>query len=227
MDDHAADVVRVAEAEVQPRLAAVERLVHAVAPRGGLAVVGLARAHVDDRGVGGRDGDVPDRRDVLVVEDGLEGHAVVDRLPEAPRGRRHVEGRRPSLHHREVVDAAAHDGGADAPELQALEDVRGKAGRRRRSGGRLGGPRGRGVAGGSDRHRDRDDEGAGRAREHRVSPSDVPRGRRGWAAEGEAIRAAPASQGGGRSPAPAWDAVSAPPGRLRAGGRHGPGSVRP
>jgi hypothetical protein len=107
VDDDAADVMAVGEAEVDPGLAAVDGAEDAVAPRGRLAVVGLARAHVEDGGVGGGDRDVPDAGGLLVVEDGLEGGAVVLRLPQAAGRRSHVEGRRPGLDDGEIVDASA------------------------------------------------------------------------------------------------------------------------
>ena len=88
--------------------------------------------HTIDR-VGRRHRDVADRRDLLVVEDGLAGGAVVHRLPDAARGGAHVEGGGPALHDREVVDAAAHDRGADVAEGEPAEQVR--RGRRWRAGG--------------------------------------------------------------------------------------------
>ena len=121
---HAADVVRLREAHVLPGLAAVERLVDAVAPGGRLAVVGLAGPRVEDLRVRGCDREVADRGHELVVEDRLERGPVVRRLQDPARGGADVERRRVRLDDREVVDAPAHDRGADAAELEALQVLR-------------------------------------------------------------------------------------------------------
>ena len=69
--------LRGAEAHVDVGLAAVGRLVDAVAPRRALAVVRLAGADPDEVGVVLRDGDVADRHQALVLELRLERRAVV------------------------------------------------------------------------------------------------------------------------------------------------------
>ena len=122
MDDDAADVVGLLEAEVRPGGAGVHRLVDAIAPRGALAIVGLAGADVEDRRIGGREGEVADGGIGLVVEDGLPGIAAVDGLEDSAGGGADVDDARIGFDDGEVVDASAHGGGADAAEFQVLEN---------------------------------------------------------------------------------------------------------
>ena len=115
----------VGEAHVLPGLAAVGRLVDAVAPRAALAVVVLAAADPDGVGVVRVDRDVADRHRVVeIVEQHFPGGAVVHRLPQAAGGGADVEHRGIGLEHREVVDAAAHRRGTDVAELQAGKRIR-------------------------------------------------------------------------------------------------------
>ena len=88
MDDDAADVVGLLEAQMRPGGAAIHRLVDAIAPGGALAIVGLAGAHVEDGGVGRREREVADGGVGLIVEDGLPGDAAVDGLEDAAARRR-------------------------------------------------------------------------------------------------------------------------------------------
>ena len=103
---------------VPPRAASVGGAVDPVAPRRTLPVLRLAAPHPNHVGVGGRHGHVSDRGGRLVVEDRLEGGAVVDGLPHAPGRGAHIEGGRVGLHHGQVGNAAAHDGGPDVAPLQ-------------------------------------------------------------------------------------------------------------
>ena len=95
------------QAHVRPGLAAVGRLVDAVADRRRVARPGLAGADPDVLPVRRVDRDRADRLDRLLVEDGLEGRAAVDRLPHAARGGADEE-------RRLAVDVVAGDG-RDAP----------------------------------------------------------------------------------------------------------------
>ena len=83
IDDDAIDVARGAETHVGVGLAAVGRLVDAVAPRRALAVVRLAGADPDEIGIGLRDRHVADRHQALVLELRLERRAVVRGFPHA------------------------------------------------------------------------------------------------------------------------------------------------
>ena len=103
------------------RLAAVGRLVDAVAPRRALAVVRLAGADPDEIGIALRDRDVADRHQPLVLELGLERGAVVDGLPHAAVRRADVEDRRVGLVDRQVRDAPRHRGRPERPEMQRFE----------------------------------------------------------------------------------------------------------
>ena len=73
VDDDPADVLRLAQPHVLPGLAAVGRLVDAVAPRRALAVVRFAGADPHDVRIGRVDGDVANRHRRLRVEDVLPG----------------------------------------------------------------------------------------------------------------------------------------------------------
>ena len=83
----------VSEAHPLPGVAAVGRLVEAVADRDAVAGPRLAGAHPDLLGVLGIDGDGADRL-VVVVEDRLEDEAAVGRLPDAAAGRADIDGER-------------------------------------------------------------------------------------------------------------------------------------
>src|SRR5262249_54374835 len=119
VDDDGADLAFLLP-DLFPRLAGVARLVDAVARGDVAADVGLAGTDVDHVRVGRGDGDGPDRRDGLVVEDGLPGEAAVGRLPDAAAGGGRVIGERVAWDAAGAADAAA-DGGADQAVLELLE----------------------------------------------------------------------------------------------------------
>ena len=141
MNHDASDVLRLLEAHVLERPSCVRALVDAAAPGRRLPVVGLARAHIQDRRVGGGEGQVADRGIVLVGEDGLEGRAAVRGLENARRSHPHVERQRIRFHHREVIHTASHVGGTDVAKLHCFEVIGGQ-GREGRGGGRRHGLRG-------------------------------------------------------------------------------------
>ena len=85
MDNHAADVPRITQADVFPVLAGVGGFVHPVAERDVAADAGFASAHVDHVGIGSGDGDASDGGDPFLVEDRLPGRARVGGLPDAAR----------------------------------------------------------------------------------------------------------------------------------------------
>ena len=91
VDGDVGDLLRVAQAQMRPRLAGVGRLVDAVAGREIRPVQAFAAADVDDVGVGRRDGDRADGSGRLVVEDRLPHATGVGRLPDAAVDRRHIE----------------------------------------------------------------------------------------------------------------------------------------
>ena len=69
-------------------------------------------------------GHVPDGMDGFIPEEGGEGHGVVGGFPEAAGGGGHIEDRRIHLHHSQIHDPAAHDGGPDVPGLKPGEVLR-------------------------------------------------------------------------------------------------------
>jgi hypothetical protein len=93
IDDDAADVDGLVEAEVLPGRAAVEGLPHAVARVGDAATAGagLAGADVEDVRVARIEGERARRQAALAVEDRGEGRAAVDGLPHAAAGGADVE----------------------------------------------------------------------------------------------------------------------------------------
>ena len=137
--DHARNRLGVFQADVDERLAGVGGLVHPVAERRALPVVGLARAHVEDVRVRRRHRQVANRRCRVGVEDLRERRAVVHGLEDSARRVPHVVGRRVRRDDGEVIDAAAHVRRPDRPPQKRLE--RGVGGRvnrgRRRRGLRL------------------------------------------------------------------------------------------
>ena len=83
VNENAADLARIVEADVLPGCSSVVAAIHAVAGGEIGADVGLACAHVDHLGIGRRDGKRADGGDGLVIEDGLPHRAGVGRLPHA------------------------------------------------------------------------------------------------------------------------------------------------
>ncbi len=156
VDGDAVDVAGGAETHVGVGLAAVGRLVDAVAPRRALAVVRLARAHPDEVRVALRDGHVADRHEPLVLELRLERRAVVPGLPHAAVRRRHVVDGGIRLVDGDVRDAARHRRRPDRAEVKRIERTAGRCRGRRRCG--LVRSSDRHGAGHHDRERQRDAE---------------------------------------------------------------------
>src|SRR5262249_4965263 len=135
IDDDAVDVARRAQAHVDVGLAAVGRLVDAVAPAGALPVVRLAGADPDEIGIALRDGDVANRHQADVLELRLERRAAVRGLPHAAVRGADVVDRRVRFIDGEVGDAAGHRGRAYRTEMQRLERTAAASGRGRRLAG--------------------------------------------------------------------------------------------
>ena len=124
VDDDLPDVLRVGEAHVPPRQAAVGGLEDA---RAGVRVAAvarlrLARADPHDIGVGGGDGDVADREGGLVLEDRRPGEAVVDRLPDVARADADVDRARVAGRDGNRLDAGAGLRRAGRAPPHALEE---------------------------------------------------------------------------------------------------------
>ncbi len=92
VDGEFGNLLRVAQAEMRPRLAGVGGLVDAVADRQVRPRQPFAGGDVEDVGIRRRDGDPADRSGRLVVEDRLPRPAGVGRLPDAAVAHAHVEG---------------------------------------------------------------------------------------------------------------------------------------
>src|SRR5262249_13289097 len=105
---------------VLPGLAAVGGAVDAVARLHVAADVRLARADVDDVGVGRGHGDGAEGGNGLVVEDGLPGQAAVGGLPQAAAGCGGDVGVRVAGDAHGATDAAA-GGRADGAEFEVFE----------------------------------------------------------------------------------------------------------
>ncbi len=121
VDDDLPDVLRVVQAHVAPRPARVGGLEHA---RAGVRVAAvarlrLARAHPDDVGVGGGDGDVANREGGFVLEDGRPGEAVVHRLPDVARADADVDRPRVAGRRRDCLHAGAGLHRPDRPPAHA------------------------------------------------------------------------------------------------------------
>src|SRR5260370_17304989 len=125
MNHDSPDVPRRLQPHFFPSLAAIERLVSAVAPGGALTVVRLARPDPHHCGVRRCDGDVADGRDTLLVEYRFPGRAVVRRFPYATRGCANVHDVGIALHDCEIIDAPAHRRRAKLAEFQILEFIGG------------------------------------------------------------------------------------------------------
>src|SRR6185295_765609 len=121
VDDDAIDVARGRQPHLRPGLAAVDRLVDAVAPRRALPVVRLAGADPDEIGIALRDGDGADRDEALVLELRLERRARRGRLPHAAVRGADVVDRRVRFVDGEVGDAARHRRRPDRAEVQRVE----------------------------------------------------------------------------------------------------------
>src|SRR5262249_53482527 len=117
VDDDAADVLRVLQADVAPGLAAVVGAVDAVAVGDAALAVVLRGADPDDVGVLRVEGDGADGVRALVIEDGDPGGAGVAGLPDAARSGRDVIVAGVLRIDREGDDAAGGERGADRAEL--------------------------------------------------------------------------------------------------------------
>ena len=123
MNHDSANVVRGGQAHVFPGLATVERFVNSIAPRGTLAVVGLAAPDPDHGRIGRSDGNVADGRDAFLIEHRLPGCAVVGGFPDAAGGRAHVHDVGIDFDDCEVINAPAHHGGTNLAKFQILEFI--------------------------------------------------------------------------------------------------------
>ena len=106
-------------------LAAVGRLVDAVAPGDAVADAFLARPDPDDVGVLLEEGDVADRSRAVLFEDRLPGRPGVDRLEDAAGGRGDQDLGEVVVERLEVGDAADHVGRADRAPAEMVGEVRG------------------------------------------------------------------------------------------------------
>src|ERR1035437_5025535 len=142
VDRDARDLLRVAETEVRPRPSGVRGLVHPVARRKVGAVQPLARSHIDDVRVRGRDLDCADRARRLFVEYRLPHAAIVGGLPDAAIHHAHVKHVRLAGNAGRGLRATAAER-ADVPPTEC--DMTGiESGLRRKGAGRR--KRGRGGA---------------------------------------------------------------------------------
>ena len=137
VDGERRDLLPLLEAEVLPGLAAVGRLVDAVADREIGALQPLARADVERLRRRGSDRDGADRLRRLAVEDRLPGSAVVVRAPDAAVADADIEDAGVTRRPGEGAGATAAEGADVAPVHLLVE--RG----RHRLGGRGGGEKGR------------------------------------------------------------------------------------
>ena len=134
VDDDLRDALRIGQTHVAPRLAAVGRLVDAVADRNAVTGPRLAGADPDVPVVGRVDRDRADRRHRLLVEHGLEGRRAVGRFPHAAarcaHEQRHLAGSVAITGERR--DATAHGRRADVARAEPGDNARVE---RHRSGG--------------------------------------------------------------------------------------------
>src|SRR5205823_4944645 len=123
VDDDGADVPAVAQTQVLPGLAGIERLVYAVAIGDVAARAGLAGADIDDVVIRVGDRDRSYRGDLLLVEDRLPGAAGVGALPDPTGHRTEIPGRRIPRHaaHRHHPAAAKR---TDLAPFHAAEELR-------------------------------------------------------------------------------------------------------
>src|SRR6476661_11260741 len=92
MDEDADDALGRRKPDIGPGLAAVDRLVDAVADGDGITGPAFAGSDPINLRVGRIEGDGADRLDRLLVEQRLERRSAVFRLPHAARGRAHEQG---------------------------------------------------------------------------------------------------------------------------------------
>ena len=92
IDDDRADMARVLQADVCPRLSGIGGLVHAVTVGDVAAKAGFTAAGVKNVVVGVGQRNRADRGDALVIEGGRPGHAAVGALEDATRDRAEIIG---------------------------------------------------------------------------------------------------------------------------------------
>src|SRR5205807_1010423 len=123
MDDDRANVTRIAQPDMLPGLAGVERFVDAITVGDVATRTGLAGAHIDDIVIGVGDCDGANRCDLLLVEQRLPGNPGVGALP-------YTAGHRAEIPRRRVARDSAHRDDSPAPErsdltpLHATEQIR-------------------------------------------------------------------------------------------------------
>ena len=132
IDDDAADLAGVAQADVGPGLAAVSGFVDAVAGGQIGANVRFARARVNDLRIGRRHCERADRSHRLPIEDRLPNHAGIGGFPDAAIDGAEVKGGRVAGNsgHRD------HAASAKWPDQSPLESAVKFGGNRLRSGRR-------------------------------------------------------------------------------------------
>jgi len=114
----AADLLRRFEAHEFPGPSRVGRLEESATGRNRVARIFLARARVDDTGVGRRESDVSHGDHSLLVEQREEHRAGVDGLPDAAGCGRDVEDLRIAGNSFDIGDAAGHIGRTDRPPAE-------------------------------------------------------------------------------------------------------------
>src|SRR5204863_3376121 len=92
IDENSGDALGILQSHVGPVLAVVSGLVDAVANRATVACPRFAAAHTDNSVVRRIDRHGTDRLNILLVEDGFEANARIDRLPHSAAGRADEDG---------------------------------------------------------------------------------------------------------------------------------------
>src|ERR1700691_3581852 len=93
IDDDFADGTTVAQANVFPSLARIERFVDSIALRSVAAYAGFARTHVNRIGIGIGYRQAANGSGSLFIENGRPGHCAVGRLPDPAASRAEIVGR--------------------------------------------------------------------------------------------------------------------------------------
>src|SRR3954464_15024888 len=129
MDDDASNVLRLAQAHVRPRPAAIFRFVNSIAPRRAALIVVLTGTDPKDLGIAGCDGDITDGGSALFIEDRLPRSTAVGGFPYATRCGGDVEKLTQSLAdlrswpfgHREIDHTSARDRWSNGSPWQLRE----------------------------------------------------------------------------------------------------------
>src|SRR5262249_8964718 len=116
-------VLGVAESDVLPGPASVERAVDSVAPGRALPIVRLAGSHPHHVRIGWSYRYIADRSRAGVVEHRFPRRSIVGGFPYAARRRSHIKRRRAGFDYRKIVDPAAHVCRANRPELETLQYI--------------------------------------------------------------------------------------------------------